>query len=77
MGDVNDAVYKGVFFCSKHAARVMKQHGGGNIVATTSAGGLNAYPGFGPYCAGKAGGSFARTSIAFPETWSLDAEVSQ
>jgi len=23
------------------------------------------------------GGSFARTSIAFPETWSLDTEVSQ
>jgi NAD(P)-dependent dehydrogenase (short-subunit alcohol dehydrogenase family) len=53
--DVNDVVYKGVFFCGKHAARVMKEQGGGNIVVTISAGGLNAYPGFGPYCAGKAG----------------------
>jgi NAD(P)-dependent dehydrogenase (short-subunit alcohol dehydrogenase family) len=53
--DVNNVVYKGVFFCGKHAARVMKEQGGGNIVVTISAGGLNAYPGFGPYCAGKAG----------------------
>ncbi len=63
--DVNDAVYKGVFFCGKHAARVMKQHGGGNIVVTTSAGGLNAYPGFGPYCAGKAGAIGLVRSMAF------------
>jgi NAD(P)-dependent dehydrogenase (short-subunit alcohol dehydrogenase family) len=34
---------------------VMKKHGGGNIVVTISAGGLNAYPGFGAYCAGKTG----------------------
>lgn len=53
--EVNDAVYKGVFFSGKHACRQMKQQGGGNIVVTVSAGGLNAYPGFGPYCAGKAG----------------------
>jgi NAD(P)-dependent dehydrogenase (short-subunit alcohol dehydrogenase family) len=53
--DVNDAVYKGVFFAGKHAARVMKKQGGGNIVVTTSAGGINAYPGFGAYTAGKAG----------------------
>jgi NAD(P)-dependent dehydrogenase (short-subunit alcohol dehydrogenase family) len=53
--DVNDAVYKGVFFAGKHAARVMKNQGGGNIVVTTSAGGINAYPGFGAYTAGKAG----------------------
>jgi NAD(P)-dependent dehydrogenase (short-subunit alcohol dehydrogenase family) len=33
----------------------MKKQGGGNIVVTVSAGGLNAYPGFGAYCAGKAG----------------------
>jgi NAD(P)-dependent dehydrogenase (short-subunit alcohol dehydrogenase family) len=33
----------------------MKQQGRGNIVVTTSAGGINAYPGFGAYCAGKAG----------------------
>jgi NAD(P)-dependent dehydrogenase (short-subunit alcohol dehydrogenase family) len=53
--DVNDVVYKGVFFAGKHACRAMKATGGGNIVVTVSAGGLNAYPGFGPYCAGKAG----------------------
>ena len=53
---VNDVVYKGVFFSGKHACRQMKtQDGGGNIVVTTSAGGLNAYPGFGPYNAGKSG----------------------
>jgi NAD(P)-dependent dehydrogenase (short-subunit alcohol dehydrogenase family) len=53
--DVNDSVYKGVFFCGKHAARVMKAQGGGNIVVTTSAGGLNAYPGFAAYNSGKSG----------------------
>jgi NAD(P)-dependent dehydrogenase (short-subunit alcohol dehydrogenase family) len=63
--DVNDAVYKGVFFCGKHAARVMKDQGGGNIVVTTSAGGLNAYPGFGPYNAGKAGAMGLVRSMAF------------
>lgn len=53
---VNAVVYKGVFFSGKHACRQMKQQAeGGNIVVTTSAGGLNAYPGFGPYNAGKAG----------------------
>jgi NAD(P)-dependent dehydrogenase (short-subunit alcohol dehydrogenase family) len=63
--DVNNAVYKGVFFCGKHAARVMKGQGGGNIVVTTSAGGLNAYPGFAPYCAGKAGAIGLVRSMAF------------
>jgi NAD(P)-dependent dehydrogenase (short-subunit alcohol dehydrogenase family) len=63
--DVNDAVYKGVFFCGKHAARVMKQQGGGNIVVTTSAGGINAYPGFAPYCSGKAGAIGLVRSMAF------------
>jgi NAD(P)-dependent dehydrogenase (short-subunit alcohol dehydrogenase family) len=54
--DVNDVVYKGVFFAGKHACRQMKRQGdGGNIVVTVSAGGLSAYPGFGPYNAGKAG----------------------
>jgi NAD(P)-dependent dehydrogenase (short-subunit alcohol dehydrogenase family) len=54
--DVNDVVYKGVFFSGKHACRVMKGSGnGGNIVVTISAGGLNQYPGFGAYCAGKSG----------------------
>ncbi len=63
--DVNDAVYKGVFFCGKHAARVMKEQGGGNIVVTTSAGGLNAYPAFGPYNSGKAGAIGLVRSMAF------------
>lgn len=54
--DVNDVVFKGVFFCGKHAARVMKtQPEGGNIVVTTSASGLNSYRGFAAYGAGKAG----------------------
>jgi len=54
--DVNDVVYKGVFFAGKHACRQMKtQAEGGNIVVTVSAGGHNAYPGFGPYTSGKAG----------------------
>jgi NAD(P)-dependent dehydrogenase (short-subunit alcohol dehydrogenase family) len=63
--DVNNAVYKGVFFCGKHAARVMKRQGGGNIVVTTSAGGLNAYPGFAAYNAGKAGAIGLVRSMAF------------
>jgi NAD(P)-dependent dehydrogenase (short-subunit alcohol dehydrogenase family) len=53
---VNDVNFKGVFFCGKHACRAMKGNGGGAIVVSLSAGGLNAYPGFGAYCAGKAGG---------------------
>jgi NAD(P)-dependent dehydrogenase (short-subunit alcohol dehydrogenase family) len=63
--DVNDAVYKGVFFCGKHAARIMKRQGGGNIVVTTSAGGLNAYPGFAAYNAGKAGAIGLVRSMAY------------
>lgn len=53
--DVNDVVLKGVFFAAKHAVRVMKPTGGGNIVVTTSAAGSAAYPGFFAYGAGKAG----------------------
>ncbi len=64
---VNDVVYKGVFFSGKHAARqFIAQGGGGNIVVTTSAGGLSAYPGFGAYSAGKAG------AIGLVRTMSLD-----
>jgi NAD(P)-dependent dehydrogenase (short-subunit alcohol dehydrogenase family) len=62
---VNDVVYKGVFFSGKHACRQMKQQGGGNIVVTTSAGGLNAYPGFAPYNAGKAGAIGLVKSMAY------------
>jgi NAD(P)-dependent dehydrogenase (short-subunit alcohol dehydrogenase family) len=54
--EVNDVVYKGVFFSGKHACRVMKgSRAGGNIVVTISAGGLNQYPGFGAYTSGKSG----------------------
>jgi NAD(P)-dependent dehydrogenase (short-subunit alcohol dehydrogenase family) len=55
--DVVNTVFRGVFFSGKHAARQMKKQGsGGNIVVTTSAAGINAYPvGFGAYAAGKAG----------------------
>jgi NAD(P)-dependent dehydrogenase (short-subunit alcohol dehydrogenase family) len=53
--DVNDVNFRGVFFSCKYACRQMKTQGGGNIVVTISAGGLNAYPGFGAYCSGKAG----------------------
>jgi NAD(P)-dependent dehydrogenase (short-subunit alcohol dehydrogenase family) len=64
--EVNDVVYKGVFFSGKHACRQMKKQGdGGNIVVTTSSGGLNAYPGFGPYNAGKAGAIGLIKSMAY------------
>jgi len=54
--EVVNVVYKGVWLAAKHACRQMKRQGrGGNIVVTTSAGGLNSYPGYGAYCSGKAG----------------------
>ncbi len=63
--DVVDVVFKGVWFSGKHAARVMKPRGEGNIVVTTSAGGINAYPGYGAYCAGKAGAIGLVRSMAY------------
>jgi hypothetical protein len=63
--DVVNVVMKGVFLAGKHAARVMKPVGAGNIVVTTSAGGINAYPGFGSYCAGKAGAIGLVRSMAY------------
>ena len=63
--DVNDVVYTGVFLAAKHACRQMKRQGGGNIVVTVSAGAHNSYPGFGPYCAGKAGVIGLIRSMAF------------
>jgi NAD(P)-dependent dehydrogenase (short-subunit alcohol dehydrogenase family) len=55
--DVNNVNFRGVFFSGKHACLAMKDRGSGNIVVTTSAAALNAYPGvgFAPYGAGKAG----------------------
>jgi NAD(P)-dependent dehydrogenase (short-subunit alcohol dehydrogenase family) len=52
---VNDVNLTGVFLTIKHAARAMKQTGGGSIVVTSSAASLVAYPGFGSYVAGKSG----------------------
>jgi NAD(P)-dependent dehydrogenase (short-subunit alcohol dehydrogenase family) len=52
---VNDVNLVGVFLTIKHAARAMKQTGGGSIVVTSSAGGIVSYPGFGIYGAGKSG----------------------
>jgi len=54
-----------VYFAGKYACRQMKSAGGGNIVVTVSAGAHNAYPGFGPYCAGKAGVLGLIRSMAF------------
>jgi len=63
---VNNVVYDGVFYAGKHACRQMKKQGdGGNIVVTASAGGHNAYPNFGPYCAGKAGAVGLVRSMAY------------
>lgn len=64
--DVNNVVYKGVFYSGKYACQQMKtQPSGGNIVVTISAGGHNSYPGFGPYCAGKAGAIGLVRSMAY------------
>ena len=63
---VNKVVYDGVYFSGKYACRQMKaQDGGGNIVVTVSAGAHNAYPGFGPYCAGKAGAAGLVRAMAY------------
>jgi NAD(P)-dependent dehydrogenase (short-subunit alcohol dehydrogenase family) len=54
--EVVNIVFRGVFFSGKHAALQMMKQRSGNIVVTTSAAGINAYPvGFGAYAAGKAG----------------------
>jgi NAD(P)-dependent dehydrogenase (short-subunit alcohol dehydrogenase family) len=64
--DINAVVYDGVFYACRHACRQMKAQGdGGAIVVTVSAGGHNAYPGFGPYCAGKAGAAGLVRSMAY------------
>jgi NAD(P)-dependent dehydrogenase (short-subunit alcohol dehydrogenase family) len=46
---------KGVFLCSKYVVPNMLRAGGGVIVNTASAFGLNAFPGKAAYCASKAG----------------------
>lgn len=52
---VNDVNLLGVFLTIKHAVRAMKPNKSGSIVVTLSASALVAYPGFGPYVAGKTG----------------------
>ena len=63
--DVVDVLFKGVFYCGKHAARVMKPAGKGNIVVTTSSAALFAFPGFGAYCGAKAGAVGLIRSMAY------------
>ena len=53
--EVVDINLKGVFFCLKHAARVMKPQGSGTMLATSSAASFAAYPGMHAYAATKGG----------------------
>ena len=46
---------KAVFFCCQHAARLMRQTGGGRIVNISSLGGLRPWAEHAHYCASKAG----------------------
>ena len=55
----------GVFLCCKHAARVMKDRGGGVILCTSSAASLVAYPGMAAYSATKAGVNGLVRGLAF------------
>jgi hypothetical protein len=52
---VQDINLKGVFLAARAAFRVMKDQGHGNIVVTSSAASLVAYPGFVSYTASKHG----------------------
>ncbi len=61
---VNDVVYKGVFLSAKHAVRVMKGQGSGNIIVTSSASGFVAYPGMFAYSAGKGGANMLVRNLA-------------
>ena len=45
---------RSTFFLSQHAARIMRQHGGGAIVNMASQAGLVALPGEAAYCTAKA-----------------------
>ncbi len=46
---------KGIFLLSQAVSRVMLKQGGGKIINITSAGGLQAWPGYTPYSVSKAG----------------------
>jgi NAD(P)-dependent dehydrogenase (short-subunit alcohol dehydrogenase family) len=52
---VTNVNLRGVFLSIKHAARAMKDHGGGSIVVTSSAAAFVSYPGMAIYTAGKGG----------------------
>lgn len=60
--DVLDVNLTGVIWCVKHAVRVMRPEGSGNILVTSSAAALRAYPGSFLYAASKGGvNAFVRT----------------
>lgn len=50
-----DTNLSGTFLCSRRAAQIMKQQGGGKIVSVTSTAGRRAAPGMGIYGVAKAG----------------------
>ena len=50
-----DVNLKGVFLCSREAARLMMRNGGGSVVNVASIAGPVAFPRIGAYCAAKAG----------------------
>lgn len=52
---VVDVNLKGVFLCSREAARFMMRNGGGSVVNVASIAGPVAFPRIGAYCAAKAG----------------------
>jgi NAD(P)-dependent dehydrogenase (short-subunit alcohol dehydrogenase family) len=52
---VVDVNLKGVFLCSREAARLMMRNGGGSVVNVASIAGPVAFPRIGAYCAAKAG----------------------
>ncbi|HEY9288837.1 MAG TPA: SDR family NAD(P)-dependent oxidoreductase [Candidatus Dormibacteraeota bacterium] len=52
---VVDVNLKGVFLCSREAARLMMRNGGGSVVNIASIAGPVAFPRIGAYCAAKAG----------------------
>lgn len=64
--DINAVILGGVFLAAKSAVRQFKKQGsGGNIIATGSAGGIAAYPGFYSYGAAKAGVHHLVKCLAF------------
>ncbi len=52
---IHNVNLKAVFFCSKEAAKLMANSGGGRIVNISSLGGIRPWAGHAHYCASKAG----------------------